>query len=35
VVVVGAAGPGSVAEEIARQAPCPVLIADAHPAPVT
>ena len=33
-VVVGAAGPGSVAEEVARQAPCPVLIADTQPAPV-
>jgi nucleotide-binding universal stress UspA family protein len=32
-VVVGAAGPGSVAEEIARRAPCPVLIVGAHPAP--
>jgi nucleotide-binding universal stress UspA family protein len=33
-IVVGAPGPGSVAEEVARQAPCPVLIAAAHPAPV-
>jgi nucleotide-binding universal stress UspA family protein len=32
-VVVPAAGPGSVAEEVARRAPCPVLIANAHPAP--
>jgi nucleotide-binding universal stress UspA family protein len=32
-VVVPAAGPGSVAEEVARRAPCPVLIADAHRAP--
>jgi len=34
-IVVAAAGPGSIAEEVARQAPCPVLIADAHPAPGT
>jgi nucleotide-binding universal stress UspA family protein len=32
-IVVAAAGPGSVAEDIARRAPCPVLIADAQPAP--